>query len=251
MQCLGRFAVFAGDEPVEQWTLFKARELLAFLLAHGGQWVGREQVVEALWPDYSWDASTRHLMSNAVSMLRSTLRKASGNKRLRSVVVVKQRMHLAAEEFDVDLDVFDGAIRRAAYLRDAEALAEYERAVSLYEGDFLGGEFFSWVDDYRQTYRGQLFEAARKGAVIAERLGMHDRAAGLYRAILAVEPIDEGTTRRLMRSLADDGDLAGARKAYRALSEAVQRELDDPGAAPSPETSELLAQLLNGERDGE
>ena len=53
-----------------------------------------------------------------------------------------------------------------------------------------------------------------------------------------------------MRCLAGSGDVVGARKAYRALSEALQRELDDPGAKPASATRALFAGLIAGEQGG-
>ena len=51
-----------------------------------------------------------------------------------------------------------------------------------------------------------------------------------------------------MRQLAPTGDINGVRKVFKALTEALRRELDDPRAAPAQETTELLAELLAREK---
>ncbi len=58
------------------------------------------------------------------------------------------------------------------------------------------------------------------------------------------------SARGLMRCLARSGDLVGARKVYKVLSEALQHELDDPGARPAPATRALLAELIAAEQGG-
>jgi two-component SAPR family response regulator len=46
----------------------------------------------------------------------------------------------------VDVDAFDAHLRRAEALEGLEALAEYERALSLYQSDFLGNEPYEWAE---------------------------------------------------------------------------------------------------------
>lgn len=75
------------------------------------------------------------------------------------------------------------------------------------------------------------------------RLDAPARATTFYQAILEREPTDEDAARGLMRCFATLGDVNGARKAFKALSEALQRELDDRRAGPSAETRALLSEL--------
>ena len=248
VRCLGRFELRLGAAAVDDWPIAKSRELLAFLAAHGGRPVPRESVAEALWPEYPWDASVRHTIANAVSGLRGVVRSAAGDAGLQPVITARQRYQLQVALFRVDLDEFESAVRRASALADAEALAEYERAAALSGGDFLEGEPFPWLDAYRADYRLRAAEAAGRGAQVAERLGERERAALLYRAVLEREPTDEAAARGLMRQLAAARDVTGVRKVFKALTEALRRELDDPGAVPGPETRALLADLLAGER---
>ena len=250
VSCLGPFELRLGTTPVARWPLEKARELLAFLATQGGAAVPRESVAEAMWPDYPWDASLRHMIANAVSSLRSVVRSAAGDDALQPVVTARRRYQLQSALFRSDLDAFESALRRAAALPDADALAEYERATTLYHGDFLEGELFPWIDAYRSDYRQRLVDGANRAAAIARRLGERERAARLYQVILEQEPTDEAAARGRMRQLAAAGEVNGARKVFKALTEALQRELDDPRAGPAPETKALLAELLAGEQGG-
>ncbi len=250
IRCLGPLEIRARGTPVGRWRLEKSRELLAFLAAHGSAPVAREVIAEALWQQYDWDASLRHSLSNAVTTLRSTLRAAAAPDELQPVVAALQRLQLAPSLFSVDLDTFDAAIGKAADLPAPEALKEYERALRLYAGEFLEGEYFTWLEPYRMDYRRRLLDAARSAGAMAEGMGNAARAAAFHRAILEREPTDEDAARGLMRCLARCGDVAGARTAFEELSQALVEELDDPGVRPSPETRALLAELVGAAARG-
>ena len=244
VRCLGAFELRFGATPVAGWPIAKSRELLAFLATQGGRPVPRESVAEALWPDSPWDASLRHTIANAVSSLRGVVRSAAGSDELQPVVTARQRYELQTALFRIDLDEFESALRRAAVLPDVDALAEYERAAALCRGDFLAGEPFPWLDAYRADYRRRAADGASRGAAIAERLGERERAALLYGVVLEQDPTDEVAARGRMRHLAAFRDTNGVRKVFKALTEALQQELDDPRAKPAHDTRELLAELL-------
>ena len=205
---------------------------------------------EALWPDCDWDASLKHILSNTVTTLRSALRAAAPSDDIQPLVAAHQRLQLTPSLFTVDLDAFDAAIRRAADLPAPDALDEYERVLRLHAGEFLEGEFFTWLDPYRMDYRRRLLDAARAAASLAEGTGAPLRAAPFHRAILEREPTDEDAARGLMRCLARSGDVAGARKTFTTLSRALEQELGDAGVRPSAETRALLTELVGAAARG-
>jgi len=247
VRCLGRFEVRLGETVVTCWSPEKSRELLAFLAAHGGDFVASEIAADALWPDYAWDEGMRHLISNAASGIRSALRKAAGKPDLQPLTLARQRLYLQRSLLRTDIDAVELTLRRAPSLPDPEALAEYERAFELYSGEFLEGELYTWASDYRNEHRQRILAAMRQAIEIAELLDESERALNLHRLILDREPTDEAAARGVMRHLAATGDGNAARKVYRELTESLQAELDDPRAAPGAETRALYAELIRGE----
>lgn len=244
VRCLGRFEVRFGETVVTRWSPEKARELLAFLVTHGGEFVASEIAADALWPDYAWDEGVRHLISNAASGVRSALRTAAAKPDLQPLSLARQRLHLQRSHFSTDIDALELTLRRAASLPDRDALAEYERAFDLYSGEFLEGELYSWVRDYRTEHVQRMLTASRRAVAIAEHRGDAQRAVLLYRRILADEPTDEAAVRGLMRHLAAAGDGNAARKVYQTLTDSLQTELDDPRAAPGEETRAVYDELM-------
>jgi DNA-binding SARP family transcriptional activator len=248
VNCFGSFRVEAGAREVSQWTIQKARELLAYLIARGGNAVLREEAAEALWPEGGLE-QMQHLLSNAAYYLRRALKSVTADPDLQFLATSGQRYHLRCDLFRVDVDAFEGHLRRAESLQGADALSEYERALALYRGDFLGGEPYEWAATYRREYQRKFIAAAHSAARLAMECRDMSKPTDFYRAILARDPIDEEAARGLMRCYAKAGDLNGVRKVYKVLAESLRRDLDDEKAEPLPETTALFRELT-GQRLG-
>ncbi len=243
VRCFGSFRVEAAEGEVSGWTIQKARELLAFLLAHGGAPVLRETVAEALWPEGDPD-QVSHQLSNAAYYLRRTLASGAAEVDNRVLVTANQRYHLKSGLFRVDIDAFDAHVARAEKLQGYEALVEYERALAIYAGDFMGDEAFEWAEVYRRDYQKRFVTAAHRAARLAFDSRDSKLAICFYDAILARDPIDEEAVRGIMRCHAALGDTNAVRRAYKTLANALRRELEDDGAEPLPETIGLLDKLI-------
>lgn len=102
-----------------------------------------------------------------------------------------QRYHLRSGMFRAEADAFDAHLRRAERLDGAEALVEYDRALAIYRGDFLGNEPYEWAEPYRREYERRFVDAAHTAARLA--LGYRDtRKAMAFYGILARDLIDIG-----------------------------------------------------------
>ena len=243
VRCFGSFQVETATGEVTGWTIQKARELLAYLIARGGTPVLRDEVAEALWPDTD-RTQVEHLLSNAAYYLRRTLKSAMPAVDVQPFVTSAQRYHLRSGMFRAEADAFDAHLRRAESLGGAEALVEYDRALAIYRGDFLGNEPYEWAEPYRREYERRFIDAAHKAAKLALECRDANKAMAFYSAILARDPINEEAARGLMRCYAKLGDINGVRKVYKVLTESLRRELEDEKTKPLPETTALLQELL-------
>jgi len=243
VRCFGSFRVETPVGEVNGWTIQKARELLAFLLAHGGAPVLRETVAEALWPDGDID-QVGHQLSNAAYYLRRTLARSAPEVDNQVLVTANQRYHLRSGLFRVDVDAFDAHVARAENLNGYEALVEYERALAIYSGDFMGDEVYEWAEVYRRDYQKRFVTAAHRAARLAFDSRDPKLAIRFYETILARDPIDEEAVRGIMRCHANLGDTNAVRRTYKALTAALRRELEDDAAEPLPETTKLLDELV-------
>lgn len=247
VRCFGCFHAEADGREVSGWKIQKARELLAYLIARGGTGVLRDEVAEALWPD-GISGQVEHLLSNAAYYLRRALKSAVPRLDMQVLTTSSQRYHLRPGMFRVDVDAFDAQLQRAETLEGADALVQYERALELYRGDFLGKEPFEWAETYRRDYERRFLGAAHRAAKLALDCRQERKAVEFYQAILTHDPIDEEAARGLMRSYRKLGDVNGVRKVYKVLTESLRRELEDEKAEPLPETTALMQQLTRSRR---
>jgi two-component SAPR family response regulator len=146
-----------------------------------------------------------------------------------------------------DRDEFDERYRRARQLEQAlripEAIAEYDRAIELYRGDFLVEDLY---EEWPMIERERLVGAYMS---ILNRLADHQLGDGqyaksietCYRA-LKKDPCHEGSYRLLMECYARQGLRATALRQYALCKEVLTLKYD---AAPSPETQALYRSLQN------
>jgi len=245
VRCLGEFTASVAGQPIDYWQYDKGRELLALLAAYGGASVARKKLGELMWPDLLWDASVKHMLTNAGSTLRTTIRSMSGRTNLQPLTFIQERYQIPPGMLRSDLDEFEEALRLATALPREDALDQYERALAIYRGDFLQTDVFAWADTYRAEYRQRFVAGALSAARLALEAEQVERAAAFYRAVTERVPTDEEAVCGLMRCFAAAGNINGARKVYRVLAEALQRELG-PDTGPSEETRAVLEELTAG-----
>ncbi len=128
---LGKPRVFLGDAPLanEDWSRVRTQELFFYLLTHHHHTT--HQIGAALWPELSGAR-----MRNNVYVTMSYLRAALGDAG--TVVSEDGRYSLRVAQLWVDADQFREAVEMARSSPDAETeIRHLERAVSLYQGDFL------------------------------------------------------------------------------------------------------------------
>ena len=198
--------------------------------------------MDAFWPEAS-PAAARNSLNVAVHGLRRAFRAhasgpvvalADGAYRLAPGV----RLWLDVDEFEQHVA---GGRRLEATGDLAGAVAEYERALGLYQGDFL-------ADDPYEEWPG----ATREHLLLAY-LDVLDRLSGLYfgqhqygacvalcRLLVARDPCREDGHRRLMRCFTRQGQPHLALRQHQACADALARDL---GVDPDPATAELAQRI--------
>lgn len=103
-----------------------------------------------------------------------------------------------------------------------------------------GRSLQAWVRQARQQWRlRRLGELARRAEAMASVRAL-DRAVALTQQALAIDPLDEGAWRRLMRLQVDQGQRAAAVASFERCEAALRDEL---GLKPSAQTLALLSRI--------
>ncbi|WP_052888833.1 DUF6788 family protein [Thermogemmatispora carboxidivorans] len=252
---LGQFRVErrSGSGWVEddgrRWQRRRARALLGCLLCHPLRRMGREQVMEALWPDPDLDSETAaNRLNGAVHELRLLLepeiRRPASSTLLR---LQHEVLELAdASVIWVDADEFEQKIRQAEQSTDPWQVERLlEEAATLYRGDFLVEELYSeWAQPRREALRRRWMGVLLQLAELRVRRGALASAIEPLDRLLMSDPTHETAVRQLMMILMGLDRRVEALQAYQRLTEVLEREY---GSEPLPETRRLYEALRNGE----
>nr|BBH95826.1 hypothetical protein KTA_40250 [Thermogemmatispora argillosa] len=252
---LGQFRVErrSGSGWVEddgrRWQRRRARALLGCLLCHPLRRMGREQVMEALWPDPDLDSETAaNRLNGAVHELRLLLepeiRRPASSTLLR---LQHEVLELAdSSVIWVDADEFEHKIKLAEQSTDPLQVERLlEEATALYRGDFLVEELYSeWAQPRREALRRRWMGALLQLAELRAKRGALSSAIEPLDRLLMSDPTHETAVRQLMMVLMGLDRRVEALQAYQRLTEVLEREY---GSEPLPETRRLYEALRNGE----
>jgi DNA-binding SARP family transcriptional activator len=228
------------------WYRRRPRALLGCLLSSAGRRIGREQAMEALWPDLDIETAANRL-NGAVHELRQILEpeiaRPATSRLLRSerdILELADRSNIW-----VDAEVFEGLLNKSHSITDAEQVEQLlEQAAELYGGDYLLEELYSeWAAPRREVLRRGWIGLLLKLAELREARGQLVSAMGPLNRLLATDPTDETAVQRLMILLTRLDRRGEALSTYRRLAARLQRNYE---SEPLPETRELFESLQKG-----
>ena len=145
--------------------------------------------------------------------------------------------------FTYDVAEFQALIDKASTAQsEDEAIVDYEKAVSLYSGDFLEDLYADWIEPYRRSLRDLFLMALSRVAHHHAHRGRIEMAVTVAHRWLHAEPVDESAHRLLMRCYAEQGNTSAVRRQFRQCKELLSEEL---GVEPEEETVELYQALTS------
>ncbi|MBC5829956.1 MAG: AAA family ATPase [Candidatus Eremiobacteraeota bacterium] len=142
LQVLGGFALSVDGVTLPNPSTKKARALFAYLALNRHTDIARDRLIERFWPD-SDAIQGRDNLKTALWSVRRSLRLGNLDSELyvgadRSVVRWLKEVEIDAERF-LELISLEN--------RDADA-----RAIALYRGDFLEGDYDNWASSQRERF---------------------------------------------------------------------------------------------------
>jgi DNA-binding SARP family transcriptional activator len=231
LDLLGGFSWSVDGTPLPRPSTRKARALAAYLALNRDAYVARERLVELLWPNSDADSGRENLRATLWSIRRS-LRSAE----------VDPDMCLHADrstarwllETELDVEEFEALAARGELLTE-------EKALALYRGDFLEGDYDDWPNAQRAALANRFEE-------LLARSVRDNGDVAAARRLLERNPYDEDAHARLIESdLRVDRAAAAVRlrryrDTLRAIGETPSREFDERFAdleADTPSRAEL------------
>ena len=213
----------------------KAGAVLSYLALAETKHESRERLVGLLW-SRSDEEKARASLRQVVRELRSAFEEAGYG----GFVAGRLSVNLDAETVEVDVE---------SIIRQAESGSVHPLLLNtpqlgerILEGmDDLDPSFRVWVLAKRQTIHDRLMRNLGAGLVADDVAA--DTRRDVAAAIVNLDPTHEEACCHLMRSHAEEGDVAGALRIYKALWNLLDR---DYGMEPSPATEKLVAEIKMG-----
>lgn len=242
IRCLGDFRVYRNGELIAPRAFSRRQALTALkiLALHAGRKVPKDVLVEFLWPGTEPEAGADRLFV-VMHALRQVLEPQNGAP-WRFVQTDGDSYYLNLDApCRIDVEEFRDGVRRGQEIERQgnapQALAVYQAAAQLYQGDFMRDEPYSdWCWAEREFLRETYLDLVKKVAFLLREEGDLESAILYYRQALQADPLREEMQRYLMRCLWQAGRADEALRQYAAFRQRLQQELD---IEPLPETREL------------
>ncbi|MEV0613520.1 BTAD domain-containing putative transcriptional regulator [Nonomuraea sp. NPDC050404] len=240
VETLGTFRVLRGSVPVPRtaWQSRKARDLLKILISRRGSTIGRERLVEILWPEQEDGAVGLRRLNVMVSTLRAVLDPEHEWPPGEFVVSDEGALRLEPANVEVDVERFLDLVALAVRLdqagRHAEALTRWAAAENAYGGEFCEEDpYADWAVGLREQARLAYVQAAARLATAREAERRHDEAARYWLRLLERDRYDERAHLGLVRVLDLAGRRGDARRRYRLYAELMRELSVEPAPYPT------------------
>jgi DNA-binding SARP family transcriptional activator len=249
VRTLGRFEVALGERvfPQAAWQRRQATDVFKMLLASPGYRVLKDQVLEWLRPEAE-SRSAHNTYYKALCHLRAALEKYAGYPGIRDMILGERDILFLAPGLIAreDATEFEQAARAA---RASGMIADYERAVALYSGDYLPEDLYEpWAETRRVALRELYQQSLRALTRLYVEEGRVEDALSVAQRSVQLDPLDEEACRLVMVCYTRLGRRADALREFRACVAALRRELN---AAPARETLALYRAIDAGASLGE
>src|SRR3989440_2394451 len=243
IRLLGDFSLIYNDRQVTSLNTTRLQSLFAYLVLHRDVPQQRQHLAFLFWPDTT-ESQARNNLRQLLHQLRQALPAVeqflSADAHLLHWHPVTP-CHLDVAEFEQTLTLADETARR----NDQHALQDaLEQADNLYRGALLPGCYDEWILPERERLRQRHWQVLEHLLRLFEGQGDHVSAIRYAQRLLALDPLSEDLSRRLMRLFTLNNDRASALRVYHTCVTTLQREL---GVEPDPATREAYERLMQQE----
>jgi|GEM_PF-1657149 len=248
MKLLGPLLVILDGSPLpaKVWDRRQTPSLLKLLLTAPGHPFSSQEIIDRLWPSLEPDAAAKSLRAT-VSKLRKVLEPDLAQGRLSKYIETGPAGYtFVASACRLDTDevrlLHDQAKKNQQANRLEEAVADYQRALSHFRGEFLSDEPESdWIAAPRQHWRAVQQALLFSMGECYLSLGQYASAIERYQEILQKDRCHEAAYRQLMLCHYLSGRFNEVAILYKQCGQALKDELE---VEPSEETVRLYDQIL-------
>lgn len=228
----------------DAWPTRRARDILCFIVSRRHHRASKDTIIDTFWGETDFDVVEKNFHPT-VSHIRKAL---NSNQPLKqNFLLYRDGDYQLNSEFSyrIDSEEFDQLVSEGENARRArqfeQCIAAYERALTLYRGEFMQGSYEPWVEEQRTYYREQYLRLLEALAGVAQTSEDWPRAMQLAQLIIREDQFREDIHCVLIKAHAAMGNRGAAKEHYEGLKRLLESEL---GVEPSLETKKLYQQLI-------
>jgi DNA-binding SARP family transcriptional activator len=240
------FEVSCGGERVALSRNSKAVTILKYLVVHRGELVSQDHLMAWLWPESNL-RNARWSLNSTIHNLRRLLSSCSSLPSENHVLFEEGYYRLCpAIRIETDVDDFNAHYERGRRLKSEgripEAVAEYEKAVELYVGDYLVEDVYKdWTMVERERLVSAYIEMLSLLATHYYDTERYHESLHMCFRLLSKDPCYEWGHRCVIECYLSLGLHIRAAHQYQQYQHILLRKL---GWDPSPEMQKLHRRIL-------
>lgn len=221
-----RYKDQSGNMQEFAWRTYKAAELFAYLIHHRGKTVGRQELIDLLWPEYDMQRATAQLHT-AVYQIRKIIELAGLDLQIK---YVDRGYRLVWGSVKLDVEEWEKSLKQAPPVRP-DTLESHLEIIRLNTGDYLEDHHYAWADYEQHRVRLLWLNHVREVADCYASLGKYADAEQLYRQMIVRMPDAEDGYFGLMKIYAEMNHDSEVRRLFLQINDILREELDiDPSS---------------------
>ena len=217
----GEFSISIAESGREiQWRTRKACEFMAYMLENNGKPVGRDKLLEVLWP-FDMPNNAVAMLHNIIYNLRRELSAAGTENFIRYRDKCYSLDMSMAQDEDEDIFELCGAYESGSVSR----VIEMGKNTLEYWGKYLRNVDCDWADNLREHYDKCFVEISSLLAEHYHQNGDYSSEFDILNVALSLDPYSEKIVRDIIYCYIAQGRPNKAKEKYEAFCEFIGNEL--------------------------
>ncbi|MDP4096017.1 response regulator [Paenibacillus sp. P96] len=219
-----------------KWRTLKSQELFAYLLHNGREWIGKQELLNELWPRYTPEKAVVHLHTSVYQIRKAMKEWTCGTKLEFSL----DRYRLTRGGWTTDVEEFERSMTDI-YASGRPEAARLDQVLGLYRGNYLEEHDYPWAYSKREKLRRKYMKGVMDAAADEMYADRTRQAAERLLALQHKEPYSEEVCCQLLEVYARMGDYKAAEEHYGSFKKLLKDDLD---ISPESSTQQLFERLI-------
>ena len=221
-----RFKLPGMSPQMVKWRTSRAQELFIYLLHHRARTINRSVLLEMLWPDAEETKAVQSLYTT-IYHIRQSLKTYKMDMISVDSGGEEAGYRLDIGEARVDADVWEYELKQLGIV-DASTVDDYERVLSMYEGEYLRHYEYIWAEHERERLRLLWLYHMNMVSEFYVKEAMLDKAVQVNRQIQLMSPDEEDSYFSMMKLYHAMDNKPAVEEQYALLKAKVEGELELP-----------------------